>query len=147
MPIAPTNHENLDARTLYVDFQAQIAEEDRVWKNFCHSRWRRVNVEVVPNGRGGGAGSHRAAYASLNGWRDPASRLRRTILSTAPGDVTVSSLLTTPVDVSRKMGPKYGGATVPEDGILECDQQWTMGFPARRQSLVNAAVVTIAVMA
>ncbi|CAB1108409.1 unnamed protein product [Ectocarpus sp. CCAP 1310/34] len=75
----------------------QAAQEDRLWKDLCHRRWRRVNVDVArPNNRtcdggGGVIGGHQAAYASLNGWRDPTNRLRRTILSTAPNDAVVST--------------------------------------------------------
>lgn len=66
-----------------------------MWKNFCHHRWRRVNVRVHSSRRGAsrggsGGGRYQAAYASLNGWRDPRRRLRRTILSTAPGSSAVS---------------------------------------------------------
>lgn len=67
---------------------SQAAGEDRVWKNLCHRRWQRVNVHAPPGrgGRGGSGGSgHQMAYACLNGWRDPKGRLRRTILTTAPG--------------------------------------------------------------
>lgn len=68
----------------------QAAGEDRVWKNLCHQRWRRVNIRVDRNSKDGGKGGHQAAYASLNGWRDPRLRLRRTILCTAPGSHSVS---------------------------------------------------------
>ncbi|CAM9151082.1 unnamed protein product [Ectocarpus sp. 4 AP-2014] len=78
----------------------QAAEEDRLWKDLCHRRWRRVNVDVArPNyrksdGGGGVIGGHQAAYASLNGWRDPTNRLRRTILSTAPNDAVTGRRFT-----------------------------------------------------
>eukprot|EP00903_Cladosiphon_okamuranus_P008216 g7909.t1 len=118
----------------------QAAGEDRVWKNFCHERWRRVNIRVessrrgASRGGGGEGGGHQAIYASLNGWRDPRRRLRRTILSTAPGSAAVAQRVTRAAQAAAGGGghaTNISGMDVSPSRVVLCsaDTAWYYHVP------------------
>ncbi|CAM9362401.1 unnamed protein product [Ectocarpus fasciculatus] len=121
---------------------AQAAEEDRLWKDLCHRRWRRVNVDVARpsrkcDGGGVGIGAHQAAYASLNGWRDPTNRLRRTILSTAPSDAETGRRFTRGAQAATPGGghaTNISGMDVGPCRVVVCSADFAWYYNVRQGS-------------
>eukprot|EP00752_Nemacystus_decipiens_P011974 g10614.t2 len=120
----------------------QAAGEDRLWKDLCHQRWRRVNVHADSGRRGGdgGAGGHKAAYGSLNGWRDPRGRLTRTIFSTTPRSASGVQRVTRAATAAASGGghaTNISGMDVSSSRVVVCsaDTAWYIRVPRASDAL------------